>query len=166
MIERRAGERHWPLARAAWRLILLACAVALAVVACSSMQFTMSASRPWTYSADVDAPFERVAILVTITNRTGDDLPVNPADFVARDANHRIYPSNPAAAIADASAVRLSSATQRGEQSIAPLPTVTLRQDDVLTGFVVFDVPAGAKLVDLIWRQSDSDFVVHIADTG
>jgi hypothetical protein len=47
-------------------------------------------------------------------------------------------------------------------QNISPLPVVTLRQSDVLSGFVVFDVPAGVRPVDLIWRQSDTDTVVHL----
>jgi hypothetical protein len=34
------------------------------------------------------------AVLVTITNQSGGDLPINPADFVARDAQRRIYPAN------------------------------------------------------------------------
>ncbi len=144
------------------RMILLVVS-ALATVSCSQVPFTFTASAPWSYSAAVDPPFERVAILVTITNQSGDDLPVNPADFVVRDADHRVYPSDPAAAVADASAVRHASATQRGVQSVEPLPTITLRQDDVVSGFVVFDVPAGVRLVELIWRQSDSDYVAPLA---
>lgn len=136
---------------------------AVGMVSCSQTPFTFDASAPWAYSSAIDPPFERVAILVTIRNQTGDDLAVNPADFVARDANHRVYPSDPAAAVADASAVRRASATQRGVQGIEPLPTITLRQDDVVSGFVVFDVPSGVRLVELIWRQSDSDYVVSLA---
>jgi hypothetical protein len=37
-----------------------------------------------------------------------------------------------------------------------------LRQDDVLTGFVVFDVPAAVRPVELIWRQSDTDTTVAL----
>jgi hypothetical protein len=49
-----------------------------------------------------------LAFLVTITNQSGGDLQINPADFVARDAQHRIYPANAAATIADAMASRSS----------------------------------------------------------
>jgi hypothetical protein len=34
-----------------------------------------------------------------------------------------------------------------------PLPTITLRPDDVPSAFVVFDVPAGARLLELVRRQ-------------
>jgi hypothetical protein len=136
---------------------------ALVVIACRATPFSLAASEPWAYSAVVDPAFERIAILVTITNQTGDDLTVNPADFIARDAEHRIYPANPTATVGDAQAVRLAYATQRGSQRIAPLPTVTLRQDDELSGFVVFDVPIGVRPVELIWRQSDTDSTVNLA---
>ena len=145
------------------RAVLVASVVALVAVACSQAPFILAASGPWAYSAVVDPPFERVAILVTITDRSGDDLAVNPADFVARDAGHRIYPANPSAAVTDARAVRLSYDLQRGIQGISPLPAVTLRQDDSLSGFVVFDVPAGVRPVELIWRQSDTDYVVTLS---
>jgi hypothetical protein len=147
-------------ARAAGMAVLLA---GLAALACSAPPFTWSAAGPFAYPSDVPPPFERVAILVTITNRSGDDLDVNPADFVARDAAHRIYPSDPTAAAGDAQAVRVAYATRRDVQAIAPLPMVTLRQDDVLSGFVVFDVPAGVRPVELVWRQSDTDYVVPLA---
>jgi hypothetical protein len=145
--------------------VLLASVVALVAVACSQAPFLLDASGPWAYSAVVDPPFERVAILVTITDRSGDDLTVNPADFVARDGDHRIYPANPTEAVADVHAVRLSYQMQRGLQNVSPLPTVTLRHDDSLSGFVVFDVPAGVRPVELIWRQSDTDSVVTLSST-
>jgi hypothetical protein len=142
---------------------LVAAIVALVAVACSNAPYTVAASGPWAYGAVVDPPFERIAILVTIVNRSTDDLAVNPGDFVARDADHRIYPSNPTASVADAHEVRLAYGAQRGTQDIAPLPAVTLRQDDSLSGFVVFDVPAGVRPVELVWRQSDTDSVVKLA---
>jgi hypothetical protein len=128
------------------------------LVACSSTPFTFTAAAPFAYSSDIEPPFERVAVLVTITDRSGDDLAVNPADFLARDSGNQIYPADPAAALADSHAVRLA----HNPQGISPLPVVTLRQDDVLTGFVVFDVPAGVRPTELIWRQSDSDYVVRL----
>jgi hypothetical protein len=131
------------------------------VVSCSQVPFTLDAAGPFAYSAEVDAPFQRVAVLVTITDRSGDDLAVNPGDFVARDVDHRVYPANPTAAMTDAHAVRVA----HGVQNIAPLPIVTLRHDDALSGFVVFDVPAGVRPVELIWRQSDTDYVVPLAAT-
>jgi hypothetical protein len=47
-----------------------------------------------------------------------------------------------------------------------PLPTMTLRGDDLVSGFVVFDVPAGVRPVELIWRQTDSDYLVPIVTAG
>jgi hypothetical protein len=134
----------------------------LTLAACSQTPFLFDASAPFGYSADVDPPFQRVAVMVTITSRSTDDLAVNPGDFVARDANNRIYPANPTAAVSDAHAVRLAN----GVQSIAPLPVATLRDTDVISGFVVFDVPTGVKLTELIWRQSDQDYVVRLAASG
>jgi hypothetical protein len=43
-----------------------------------------------------------------------------------------------------------------------PLPVATMRQNDVLTGYVVFDVPPGVRPVELIWRQTDSDYTVPL----
>jgi hypothetical protein len=99
------------------------------------------------------------AILVTIANHSGDDLQVNPGDFVARDAERRVYPANAAATVADAPLISRPP-QMRGT---LPLPTITLRTDDVLSGFVVFDVPAGVRPVELIWRQSDTDSVTTLA---
>lgn len=140
---------------------------ALFAVACNGdPPFTLEASGPYAYPADYPAaanpPLERVAILVTITNRAGDDLSVSPADFVARDADHRIYPANPTATAADARSVRLAVRTQGG-RDVPPLAAATLRQGDVISGFVVFDVPAGVRPVDLIWRQVDGDSVVALS---
>lgn len=110
------------------------------------------------YPAVVGPAFDRVAILVTVANRSNDDLAVNPTDFLTRDAERRVYPSNPAATLADA---RLAGQSP-GLRGVLPLLTMTLRSQDVLTGFVVFDVPAGATPVELVWRQSDADTVVAL----
>ena len=130
-------------------------AVVVIVVAsaCSKSPYTLDAVGPFSDAAVVTPSLERIAILVTITNLSAGDLQINPADFVARDAQHRIFPANAAATVADANLV---SRLTRMRGSL-PLPTVTLRSDDVLTGFVIFDVPAGLRPVELIWRQSDSD---------
>ena len=137
-------------------LILL---LGLASAACKQQVSPLAAAGPFSYPSSVSASLERVAILVTVTNHGTDDLQINPADFVARDASHRIYLSNPSAAVTDAHAVRLA----HGIQNISPLPTMTLRHDDALSGFVVFDVPAGVRPVEIIWRQSDTDYVVNFA---
>jgi hypothetical protein len=161
MIAARVPARGRP---ARWALFLVLLLTGAA--GCGGDPFTLSAAGPWTYTTASDAPFERVAVLVTITNRSGDDLAVNPADFLVRDGSHRVYPADPTAAAADARAVQLAYGARHGVQGIAPLPVVTLRQDDVLTGFVVFTVPTGARLVELIWRQTDSDTVVPLAPAG
>ena len=132
--------------------------ISAAVVSCSTVPFTLDATGPFVYSAPVDPPFERVAVTVTIVSKSTDDLTVSPADFVARDNRHNVYPANPTAAVADAHAVRLA----HGIQNISPLSAVTLRQNDVVSGFVVFDVPFAVRPVELIWRQTDSDTVIPL----
>jgi hypothetical protein len=87
-------------------------------------------------------------------------LQINPADFVARDANHRVYPSDPSATTTDASLVRMVAGPRL---EALPLPTMTLRQADVLSGFIVFAVPEGVRPVELVWRQSDTDQVAQLA---
>ncbi len=140
---------------------MAAALVAVVAFACSAEPFALEATGPFSYPAVVDPRLERVAILVTITSRSGDDLLINPADFVARDQDHRVYPANPAATVADAHLVTRAGALL-GMGGILPLPSVTLREDDVLSGFVVFDVPANRHLVELIWRQSDTDHVATL----
>ena len=120
-----------------------------------------AASGPLNYPSGVTPPLVRVAIFVTITNHGADDLVINPADFVARDADHRIYPSDPAATVSDGNLVRLTSGPG---PDILPLPTVTLRQADVLSGYIVFAVPQGARPVELVWRQTDADQVVQLSE--
>ncbi len=138
---------------------LLVGLVALFGAACTnSTPFTLAASGLFADPAVVHPSLERVAILVTITNRSGDDLNVNPGDFVARDAEHRVYPANPTATVADAGLLSGQSA-RRGA---LPLPIVTLRGSDTISGFVVFDVPAGVRPVELVWRQSDTDTVANL----
>lgn len=144
------------------RVVLAAYVSTLLFAACTGARpYALEAAGPFRYPAVVGAAFDRVAILVTVANHSGDDLAVNPADFLARDGQRRVYPSNPTATVSDA---RLAgqSANLRG---ILPLPTITLRSDDVLTGYVVFDVPAGAAPVELVWRQSDADTVAVLRPT-
>lgn len=144
-------------------VILLAAAFA---VGCADESSTLEASGPFVYLSGYPVverhPIERVAILVTIKNLSGDDLLVSPADFVARDSDRRIYPANPTATTTDSRPVRLAMEAQGGRDS-PPLVSVTLRQDDVLSGFVVFDVPAGVRPVDLIWRHIDGDRTVQLS---
>lgn len=146
-----------------WRvsaLAALASVLVLLAASCGQAPFTITAAGPYTYPAPatINPALERVAIVITIASRSGDDLQINPADFAARDADHRLYAANATATTTDASLV-LRVPELRGT---LPLPVVTLRRDDVLTGFVVFDVPAGVRLVELIWRQVDSDYTVRL----
>jgi Domain of unknown function (DUF4352) len=142
----------------------LALTVAMMVVAsaCNKVPYTLDAVGPFSDAAVVTPSLERVAILVTITNQSGGDLQINPADFVARDDQHHIYPANAAATVADAHLVSRPPKMRGG----LPLPTITLRNDDVLSGFVVFDVPAGVRPVELIWRQSDTDSIATLSSAG
>jgi hypothetical protein len=107
----------------------------------------------------VTPPIERVAIFVTITNHGTDDLQINPADFVARDADHRVWASDPSASVSDGNLVRLTAGPGL---DVLPVPTMTLRQADVLSGYIVFDVPLGVAPVELVWRQTDTDQVVRL----
>ena len=142
------------------RLVFPIATLVLFAAACSTQQSPLTAaSGPLIYPSSVALPVERIAIFVTITNHGTDDLQINPADFVARDADHRIYPSDPAATTSDASVVRMASGPRL---EALPLPSVTLRQADVLSGFIVFDVPAGVRPVELVWRQSDTDEVTRL----
>src|SRR5215831_20025515 len=91
-------------------LALTTVLAALLLSACSAQLSPLTAaSGPLNYPSGVTPPLERVAIFVTITNNGTDDLVINPADFVARDADHRVYPSDPAATLADGNLVRLTS---------------------------------------------------------
>jgi hypothetical protein len=144
------------------RTTQVALLAALVLTACTTgSPFALQANGPFLYPASTGPAFDRVAIMVSVANRTGDDLEVNAADFLARDAQHRVYPANPTATVADARQVG-QAPSLRG---ILPLPTITLRSQDVLTGFVVFDVPAGATPTELIWRQVDGDTVVALPPT-
>jgi hypothetical protein len=147
---------------AALRWLAMAMAVMLVAGACNKAPYTIDAVGPFSDAAVVAPSLERVAILVTIANQSGGDLQINPADFVARDAQHHIYPANAAATVADAHLVSRPPKMRGG----LPLPTITLRSDDVLTGFVVFDVPAGVSPVELIWRQSDTDSIATLSAAG
>ncbi len=141
--------------------MLLALLWTAALGGCGTPPLALQASAPFAYSSPIGPSLERVAILVTITNKSQDDLAVDPAEFAARDASNRIYPANAAATVADASAVRAAGG-QLGMTGLLSLPVVMLRQNDVLTGFVVFDVPQGVRPTALIFRQPDSDSVVPL----
>jgi len=134
---------------------------ALVVSACTTQLSPLTAAAgPLSYPSPAQPPVERVAIFVTITNHGTDDLQINPADFIARDADHHIFPSDPTATTGDASLVRMVAGPRL---EVMPLPVVTLRQTDVLSGFIVFDVPQGVRPVELVWRQSDTDQVLQLA---
>lgn len=140
--------------------ILLAVLVGLVAIACSKQASPLAASGPFAYASKVSPPLERIAILVTVTNQGSDDMQINPSDFVARDADHHIYPADAAATSADGDLVRLT--TGPGLATL-PLATVTLRQTEALSGFIVFDVPEGVRPTELIWRQSDTDQVAELS---
>ncbi len=148
------------IAGSRWLLLLLAAAMAVVLAACTESVSPLSASGPVSYPSAVTPPLERVAILVTVSNHGADDLQINPADFLARDADHHIYPANPSATTADGTLVRLATGPRL---ETLPLPTVTLRQSEVLSGFIVFDVPQGVRPVEQVWRQSDTDQVAQLS---
>ncbi len=139
--------------------ILILAVLALIAAGCTTKASPIAATGPLSYPSAVTPPLERIAIMVTITNHGTDDLQINAADFVARDVNHRVYASDPAATTADANMVRLSTGPRL---DVLPLPTMTLRQADVLSGFIVFDVPQGVRPVELVWRQTDTDEVAQL----
>jgi hypothetical protein len=143
------------------RYLAIAGLAMLMITACSTQASPLTAaSGPLNYPSGVTPPLERVAIFVTITNHGTDDLLINPADFVARDADHRVWASDPAATVSDGNMVRLTAGPGL---DVLPLPTMTLRQSDVLSGYIVFDVPQGVTPVELVWRQTDTDQVVSLS---
>ncbi len=121
----------------------------------------LTASPPLAYPAPTEPTLERIAIVVEVTNETADDLVVAPADFLARDDQHRVYPPDPQAAVTDARVVRATAAFA-GMTGVRPLASLTLRKDDVLVGYVVYDVPTGVRPTQLVWRQTDSDRIVDL----
>jgi hypothetical protein len=140
---------------ARWVVLLL---VAAALAACTGEPFALDAEGPFAYPPAADGMLDRVAILVTITNLSGDDLQISPADFVARDGR-RVYTANAAATATD---LRRAGGPPNVRGAV-PLPAMTLRGGDVLSGFVLFDLPAGVRPTELIWRQTDRDYVARIA---
>ncbi len=142
------------------RITLAILLIGLASVACSKPLSPLAASGPFMYPSGVTPPLERVAILVTVTNQGTDDMQINPADFLARDAERHVYPADATATGTDGNLVRLTTGPR---METLPLPTVTLRQAEVLSGFIVFDVPQGVRPVELIWRQSDADQVAQLS---
>jgi hypothetical protein len=143
--------------RAGVRLLVLPLVVG-ALVGCAGDPFALQAEGPFAYPAAAVGTLERVAILVTITNLSGDDLQISPADFVAREGR-RVYTANATATSAD---LRRTGGPPDVRGAL-PLPAMTLRGGDVLSGFVLFDLPAGVKPTELIWRQTDRDYVVRLA---
>ena len=139
-----------------WVVLLL---VVATLVACSGEPFAFDAEGPFPYAPAAGSALDRVAFLVTITNRSGDDLQISPADFVARDGGRRVYTANAAATAADLRRVG-GPPSVRGA---VPLPAMTLRGNDVLSGFVLFDLPAGVTPTELVWRQADRDYVAPLA---
>ncbi len=140
-------------------LVLL---TAVAALACSTQPFTLEASGPFTYRAAVDPQVERLAIFVTITNHAPEDLLIDPANFLARNSDRRVFPANAPATVSDAHVVRLAAEVM-GKADVLPLPAVTLRSNEILSGFVVFDVPRGLRPVEIIFRQVDTDTVSEIS---
>jgi hypothetical protein len=150
------------LRKAGWVVAMLF--IGLATAGCSKPAASpLAAAGPFTYPSSATPPLERVAVLVTVTNQGTDDMQINPTDFLARDADHHIYTANATAAGADGNLVRLTTGPRL---EALPLPTVTLRQSEILSGFIVFDVPQGVRPVELIWRQSDTDQVAQLARPG
>jgi hypothetical protein len=129
-----------------------------AVVGCAAEPLGFEAEGPYPYSSASSGALDRVAILVTITNHAGDDLQISPADFVARDGGRRVYTANAAATAAVVGRVGGPPSVR----AAVPLPAITLRGGDVLSGFVLFDLPAGVTPTELIWRQSDRDYVANL----
>jgi hypothetical protein len=68
-------------------------------------------------------------------NHGTDDLLINPADFVARDDEHRVWASDPVAALSDGNLVRLTAGFD-----VLPMPTIILRQSDVLCSTICWCV--------------------------
>jgi hypothetical protein len=145
------------------RFLALAAAtggVSSLAASCGAQPFTVEAAGPFFYPtpAGLSVSLDRLAIVVTITSHSSDDLQVSPADFASRDRDRRLYVANASAAATEAG----MSGRAPELRGTLPLPVATMRQNDVLTGYVVFDVPPGVRPVELIWRQTDSDYTVPL----
>jgi hypothetical protein len=79
--------------------MLAATLATVAAAGCGTSTSSITASGPFAYPSNISPPLQRVAVLVSITNHSTDDQQVNPADFVARDGDHHIYPANPVATL-------------------------------------------------------------------
>ena len=145
------------------RLATLALGALLLATCNASEPTVLSAATPFVYQAPVDASLERLAVVITIANHSEDDLQVDPATFALRDRDGRLYTPNVPAAAADARLVRLTGGLL-GFEGLLPLPLLTLRKNDSLTGFIVFDVPVHVRPNELVFRQTDADKVVPLPE--
>lgn len=145
------------------RAVAAACIALLATSCTAAETFSVAASAPFVYQAFVDASLDRFAVAVTITNHSEDDLLVNPGDLALRDRDGRIYVANLPTSATDARLVRLVG-SRLGLPSLLPLSPVTLRKDDTVAGFLTFDLPAGTRPVELVFRQVDTDRVVELPE--
>ncbi len=131
-------------------------------MSCGADTVRLSAGAPFSYPAAVDPSVRRYAIPVTVENRGDGSLLVSPTGFQARDANRRVYRAEALAAPGDAALIR-RFASQRGLAGLGPLQTVSLQHGDTVSGIVVFDVPLGARLAQLVFRSDDTDRPVDLA---
>lgn len=141
-------------------LTTLTAATFSVAASCGSDPYTLTATGPFVVPLPTTSPpsLERVAVIVTIASHSSDDLQINPTDFALRDAAHRLYTADAAVTTGDFNTVGRTPDIR----GTLPLPVIMLRKDDVLSGYVLFNVPAGVRPVELIWRQTDSDTAVPL----
>ncbi len=132
----------------------------LAAVACESQSVVLNAQGPISYPAPVDASLRRFIVGATVENRGSGQLVVSPASFQARDAGGRVFRADANAAAADAQQIRLVAS--RAGIGLGPLPTVSLQGGDRVSGLVVFEVPAGTRLTQLVFRADDHYYTIDL----
>lgn len=140
----------------------LAPLAALAVlVACESQSVVFSARGPLAYPAPVDASLRRFIVSVTVENRGSSQLVVSASSFQARDLGGRVFRSDAQATVSDAQTIRLIAS--RAGIGQGPLPTVTLQEGDSVGGLIVFEVPAGTRLTQVVFRSDDRAYTADLA---
>jgi uncharacterized protein DUF4352 len=129
--------------------------------ACGGESVGMSATAPFSYPALIDGSLRRYAVPVTVVNHGDGSLLVSPTEFQARDRDRHVYRADPVATAGDAALVR-RVAGPLGMSGLTALPTVNLQKNDVVSGFVVFEVPFGVQLSQLVFREGDNDHVTEL----
>ena len=100
----------------------------------------------------------RVAVSLAVTNHTNALVFVSPLQFRAMDGEHRYYRANVDATLR-VDAYRLVAS---GPGTGGAMAAVTLRNGDTVAGYVVFDVPLGARLTQIVLTAGNRELTVDV----